>query len=83
MSRCRSASPTVGLLLYLLGEFAFPSEGPGDDPFPKEVVSVKLRGPRVGDSVPDSVEVVTDEARDSIVNFVEFADRVLHPGVQF
>ena len=37
--------------------------------------------PRVGDSVPDGVEVTTDEAMDSLVNFVEFADCVLHPGV--
>ena len=40
---------------------------------------MKLCRPRVGDSVPDRVEVVTEEAMDSIVNFVELADRVLHP----
>ena len=40
---------------------------------------MKLCRPRVGDSVPERVEVVTDEAKDSIVNFLKLADRVLHP----
>ena len=48
---------------------------------------MKLRRPCVGDSVLDSVEVVIDEAMDSIGNFVEFffikCARVLRAGSTF
>ena len=51
--RKKWADASVPIVIVIVTPRMFPSEGPGDGRFPKEMISVKKCRPRVGDSIPD------------------------------